>query len=157
MINSPAKKYVKGFVLNIYDALNYDIDFPHLTNNRLLYKVISNEYRYRNIMKNGELSNELTSYSYRCRLNGIEINANFYNRKQIKMYTTEIRKLLDRVDLYINVEIKGVDIFNRLLINIIIPELDIDLCDLLLDKSKQCNDNLFNKYIKKHKCIKHDL
>lgn len=146
-------KYVKGFVINIYDALNYDIDFPALNyyiHNKFLTKVICNEYCYRNIMKNGELSNELKSYSYRCRLNGIEINSKHYNKKQIKMYTKEIRKLLDRVDLYINVQIIGVDVFNRLLINIIIPEFNIDLSGLLLSKSNESNDNLFNKYNKKY-------
>jgi hypothetical protein len=149
------QNYIKGFVINTYDALNYDIDFPFLdkfsNHYKLLYRVYSNEYNYKNIMKDGQLSNELTSYSYRCRLNGIEINSKYYNKKQIKLYTYEIRKLLDRVDLYINVEFKGVDVFNRLLINVNIPELNIDLSQYLIDKSIEDNTNIFNKYSKNKK------
>lgn len=141
-------KYVKGFVINIYDVLNYDIDFLFLKKPNFLDQVISNEYKYRNIMKNGELSNELKSISYRCRLNGIEINSKYYNRKNIKMYTYEIKKLLNRSDLYINVEIKGIDIFNRLLINIVVPGLNIDICEFLLYKSIQDKNYIFNKYSK---------
>jgi len=147
MINTQNK--ILGIVINTYDALNYDIDFPYIDrmsyHEKLLQHVISNQYSYKNIMKNGELSNELTSFSYRCRLNGIEINSKLYNKKKIKLYTYEIKKLLDRVDLYIHVEFKGVDIYNRLLINISIPELKINLSEYLL------TSNIFNKYHSKNK------
>ena len=91
---------VMGYVINVYDALNYDIDFPYVdkTQCKILSQAIQNDYMYKNIMKDGALSNEMRGCSYRCRLNGIEMNAKTYNRKHIKMYTHDIKQWVDRVD-----------------------------------------------------------
>lgn len=128
-----------GFVINIYDALNYDIDFLQTSQ---LTHVISNEYTYKNII-HGQLSDNIKSKSYRCRLNGIKINTETYNRKQITHYTYELKKLIDRVDGIIEVNFVGIDIFQRLLVDIFIPSLNINLRQYLL-----AYENFFTKYTK---------
>ncbi|HSW76486.1 MAG TPA: hypothetical protein VLG50_05550 [Candidatus Saccharimonadales bacterium] len=143
---------IMGFVVNTYDALNYDIDFPFV-DIKLLDTVKSNEYHYKNIMKNGHLSSSLKGKSYRCRLNGIEINAHHYNRSQIKKYTNDVRKLFDRGDGWIECTLKGIDVFKRLLVDIIVllPNDRIDLYKYILDKSNDDPSPPFNKYIKNSK------
>lgn len=143
---------IKGYVVNTYDALNHDIDFPYINKNTPQYKmldnVISNNYAYKNIMRSGQLSNECYGKSYRCRLNGIEINDQHFDRKRIKSYANDIKKLIDRADGWVECIFKGVDVFNRLLLNIYIPTLNINLCDYLISKSIEDEKPLFNKYVK---------
>src|SRR3989337_2052689 len=111
---------IKGYVVNTYDALNHDIDFPFIPSSysKILNNVISNTYSYKHISRTGELSKELTGKSYRCRLNGIEMNDRYFDRKVVKHYTNNVKKLIDRVDGWIECTFKGVDMFNRLLLNI---------------------------------------
>lgn len=143
---------IKGYVVNTYDALNHDIDFPFIdqesTQYKMLKDVITNTYSYKNVMHNGQLSSEVTSKSYRCRLNGIEINDQHFDRKRIKSYANDVKKLIDRADGWIECTFKGVDIFNRLLLTIYIPSLNINLCDYLLTRSVKENKPLFSRYSK---------
>ena len=137
---------IAGFVVNTYDALNYDIDLPSLDkNSKLLEHIITNGYGYKNIVNN-ELSDVIYSQSYRCRLNGIEINSRTYNRKQIKQYSYEVKKMIDRYDGQIWLTIKGIDIFNRLLIDIYVSPQQFNLCDWLLAKSLQDKNTPFVRY-----------
>lgn len=136
---------IEGFVVNTYDALNYDIDFPSLDkNSKIFSNIITNHYAYKNIL-GFDLSEDIHSQSYRCRLNGIEINSRTYNKKQIKQYSYEVKKMIDRYDGQIWLTIKGADIFNRLLIDIYLPE-KINLCHWLLEKSLQDKSMPFVKY-----------
>ena len=139
---------VTGYVVNIYDALNYDIDFPYVdkTQHKVLSQAIQNVYCYKNIMKCGAMSNELQGCSYRCRLNGIEMNAKTYNRRQIKMYTHDIKQWVDRVDGWVHCWIRGVDIYQRLLIDLYLPKVDVNLCDYLLLKLNDDHTVPFHKY-----------
>ncbi len=143
---------IKGYVVNIYDALNYDIDFSFINpaHYKLLNEVITNHYGYKNISRTGQLSNEVIGKSYRCRLNGIEINDQSFDRKLIKYYTNDVKKLIDRVDGWIECTFKGIDVFKRLLINVTIPSLHINLCDYLLTKSIKEDKPIFTRYIKKN-------
>ena len=118
---------IEGFVVNTYDALNYDIDFPFLEDKRL-DNIIYNHYAYKNII-HGCLTEDIYSKSYRCRLNGIEINSKI-SKKQIKQYSYYVKQMIDRYDGQIHLIIKGVDIFNRLLVDVYIGGKN--LCDLLL-------------------------
>lgn len=137
---------IEGFVVNTYDALNYDIDFPSIDkNNKIFYNIISNDYAYKTI-QNNELSETIHSQSYRCRLNGIEINSKTYNRKQIKQYSYEVKKMIDRYDGQIRLTIKGIDIFNKLLIDIYISPQQYSLCNWLLEKSSHDKATPFVKY-----------
>ncbi len=135
---------IGGFVVNTYDALNYDIDFPCVSkHDKRLENIIVNEYSYKNM---DDLTVNIKSYTYRCRLNGIEINSKTYNRKQIKHYSYEIKKMIDRYDGQILLTIRGCDIFNRLLIDMYISPEKINLCQFLLDQSLQDKMTPFVKY-----------
>src|SRR4029078_2021171 len=117
---------IRGYVVNTYDALNHDIDFPFIDPNKfkILNEVINNTYLYKNVNRSGELSIEKESKTYRCRLNGIEINDRHYDRKLIKYYTNDVKKLIDRADGWVECTFKGVDVFKRLLLNVYIPTLN---------------------------------
>lgn len=135
---------IVGFVVNTYDALNYDIDFPDIDHHHpLLENIIKNEYGYKNI---DNMNKVIQSYSYRCRLNGIEIKSKHYNRRLIKQYSNDIKKLIDRYDGQVWITIKGQDIFHRLLIDIHISPTQFSLGDWLLDKSLQDKSMPFVKY-----------
>ena len=61
-----------GYVVNIFNTLNYDIDIDvpdYILND---YHIITNDYNYKEINKDGQLSGEIKSKTYRCRLYGIE-------------------------------------------------------------------------------------
>ena len=143
-------EWIPGFVVNTYDALNYDIDLPCIDKQRykILDHIISNQYHYKNVL-HGVMSPEQASESYRCRLNGIEINSKIYNRKQIKQYSYDVKNLIDSVDGHVYLMIKGTDIFNRLLVDIYIEPLNIHLCHYLLDKSSQDKNLPFVRYVNK--------
>lgn len=133
-----------GFVVNVYDPLNYDIDIVMITED-YHNRVMHNEYAYKSI-HDGQLSNEHHSFSYRCRLNGIEINNKHYNKHQVKQTIMEIKKLIDREDGWVSCSIHGVDVFNRLLVDIYLPSLGIDLCRYLLTRP---SNQLYHKYYPK--------
>lgn len=139
-----------GFIVNIYDALNYDIDFPYIDkttrNSKMLEPVIHNKYSYKHILNNGTLTAESMGTSYRCRLNGIEINNSTYNRKILKQYTTDVKKIIDRVDGWCECYFRGVDVFNRLLIDVKINQININLCEHLLTKSDADANQPYVKY-----------
>ena len=139
------KMTYKGFVVNVYDPLNYDIDIV-LLDKEYKMKVIHNNYCYKNVLQDGTLSLEYSSCSYRCRLNGIEINNKHYSKHHVKQMMVEIKKLVDREDGWVNCIIYGVDIFNRLLVDIILPHLNIDLCQYILNKSAMLTNTLYLKY-----------
>lgn len=143
---------IEGFVVNTYDALNYDIDFPYIDkHDKRLKNIIANHYAYKNM---NDLTINIQSQSYRCRLNGIEINSKTYNRKQIKLYSYDVKKMIDRYDGQILLSIRGCDIFNRLLIDIYISPDKTNLCQILLEKSFQDKNVPFVKYNSyKHKKI----
>lgn len=133
MIKYRDKKLYDGYVVNVYNLLNYDID------------LILDDYKYKNVVFN-EYTYQCddiiyTSKSYRCRLNGILIHDK-NNKKKKHMYTYEINKKIDKVDGWIQCYIAGVDVFNRLLIDIIIPH-DINIKDYLMQ-----DESMFQEYKK---------
>ena len=137
-----------GFIVNTYDALNYDIDLNINPEDLKNYKnVIVNDYIYKTVLTDGTLSSEKTAKCYRCRLRGIEKNTETYNRNILMKYTQCVKKIIDRMDGWVLCYISGVDIFNRILIDIYIngKKDSLDLCNYILNKSKE-NNNPFIVY-----------
>lgn len=136
------KQPYKSFVVNVYDPLNYDIDVILLESD-YRQRVIHNVYAYKNV-QDGDLGEELLSSTHRCRLNGIEINNKHYSKQLVKQTIMNIRKLIDREDGWVICNIYGVDMFNRLLVDIYLPTLNINLCQWLLTRS--ATNLLYHKY-----------
>lgn len=152
MMTYKYKKIYAGYVVNVYNLLNYDIDLP-LDD----YKnIIMNQYTYQCVHDDIHLGQMITSQSYRCRLNGLLI-ADKNNKKKKHSYTYEINKLINLVDGWVQCHVVGVDIFNRLLVDIIIPVSQINHKDYLNDINIKDyllqDDSLFQPYIKKNKYI----
>jgi hypothetical protein len=118
---------IDGYVVNIYDVLNYDIDIKTSISN-----LITNPYTYKDIVNviTGELGIEKKSTTVRCRLVGIGINQK--NKKQKNEMTYEVKKLINHVDGWVKCTIVGVDVYNRLLLDIYLPILNLHLNDYIL-------------------------
>lgn len=123
------KQTYDGYVVNIYNILNYDIDIPMLDKNKCK-NVIVNDYTYQCIDDDIYEGDIKKSQSYRCRLNGLLINDK--NNKLKNMYTYEITKQIDRANGWVKCEIIGIDMFNRLLVDISIPALQFNIKNYLI-------------------------
>lgn len=132
---------VIGFVVNIYDAVNYDIDLQISQEDRKkIIKANYEKYQY-NEYHNYELVHKLKdSCIYRCRIYGIGVNRQ--KKPDIKRLPVlnKIKRKIDNLDGWIVCEIVGIDNYNRILANIYIPEKNendwemIDIKDMLLEK-----------------------
>jgi len=126
---------INGYVVNVYNVLNYDIDFNLELSQ---YKnVITNDYTYQLI---DEPEKQYKGKTYRCRLNGLLIH-NKNNKKKKHSYTFDIIKQIDRADGWVQCCIIGVDTFNRLLVDIVINQFNVK--DYLLQDL-----SMFQEYIK---------
>jgi hypothetical protein len=109
-----------GYIVNVNDALNYDIDlFLPAEISSLYSSVIRDDYYFKSLsleyFTNGEFdNNEINRSSYhKCRLKSVIKNKN--NRKTLN---NEVKKLIDRVDGWIYYTISDIDIYQRLIIDI---------------------------------------
>lgn len=151
---------VKGFVVNIHDAANFDIDLdiPH----HLLYNyssVVYNKYTYQDLgsdltsvsVNNDELnshnepleilSRKKEGKAYRCRLRGIGINQNNISKNPTfnSLWSIRVKQLIDENNGWITCDITDIDIYDRLLVDIYVDgygEKKLNLRDFLLEKSK---------------------
>lgn len=149
---------IKGFIVNVHDATNYDIDLdiPEKIGNKY-GNVISNSYTYKDLgydFSGGfSLCPELEKKgkTYRCRLKGVGINhhnswKNIWKQNQCSV---EIKQLIDRTDGWVTCNLYNVDIYKRLLVDVIIntPSEKINLREFLLKKiSCDGSDNIFYNY-----------
>jgi hypothetical protein len=178
------KKYreinnVIGFVVNVHNATNYDIDLilPQPIYDK--YKtVIINKYSYNEVDDDLNIKNNVKSGStYRCRLKGIGINYDNYHLNptsnlsssegtlskvsptaHLNNYslTIDIKQLIDRTDGWVLCKISDIDVYKRLLVEIIVPTStdDINLKDLILNKMKNYDNPLYYPYVfKQNKSI----
>src|SRR5690606_23335268 len=136
-----------GYIVNVHDTTNFDIDLSISDDIREKYEsVISNQYTYRDInifdMKitnkawmidkhYANANNQSTNGSdicnkigiaYRCRLRGIGINQEnlIKNMGRSKQICMEVRQLIDRTDGWIMCTLSDIDIYRRLLVDIVI-------------------------------------
>lgn len=138
---------VKGFVVNVHDSANFDIDLniPRHLSERYS-SVITNTYSYKDMsedfIKSPDLEKvkalpSLTGQTYRCRLKGIGLRTDFNNWETFQR-TIMVRRLIDRADGWVTCTISDIDIYRRLLIDIQISVKDrkVDLKEFLLGSDK---------------------
>lgn len=152
-------KNVKGFVVNIHDAANFDIDLEISDEIRDKYKdVICQNYYYHDFSQkilttfNEEVKKEIfpkKGKAYRCRLKGLGLNHNVNNYAyKSNQMSLEIKKLIDRTDGWIMCTLSDVDIFQRLLVDITVwtQKGPINILDHLISKCYNINDSIFYSY-----------
>ncbi len=148
----------KGFIVNIHDPINFDIDFD-VEIERFFINAIKKNYQYISLNKvdilqdieDNILKKELKKgKTFRCRLKGVTINRNF-NRRELNMNSgkilQELRNLINSCDSWVTCDIYDIDIHNRLLINLKI-EFDnktVDIKDFILARSKVYS-NIYTHY-----------
>lgn len=154
---------VVGFIVNIHDATNFDIDLQIPPEFKERYKdVISNQYKYVDLedkfmeINKLEMVNKLESCigtTYRCRLRGIGINQMFHNGYLWKsnQITVNIKKLIDRTDGWVTCNLSDIDVYHRLLvdININVDKKNINFKDYLLTQMDGQENPIFYSYLAK--------
>jgi len=153
---------VIGFIVNVHNATNYDIDLFLPNNIHEKYKnVIINKYSYNEVDDNMNIEKTIkNSYTYRCRLRGVGINSltnptdlsnNGVKPHCLKNYylTIDIKQLIDRTDGWILCNISDIDVYKRLLVEIIVPTMsgDVNIKNLILDNSKNESNPIYYHYL----------
>jgi hypothetical protein len=130
-----------GFVVNIYNTLNYDIDLidtdiKQITN--CFGRIITNEYTY---LQNNQM---VTGLSYRCRLAGIMKKQSF-SSTSYKHSNKEIVSHIDKLNGWVLLKLHGSDKYNRLVISAIDPVSGTNIVNILkqyTDVYQMYNDTL---------------
>jgi hypothetical protein len=178
---------VIGFIVNVHNATNYDIDLFLPNNIHEKYKnVIMNKYSYNEVDDNMNIEKTIkNSYTYRCRLKGVGINGKSEQSQHdcltnpsdlsnngvnphcldlpvkgkseqskhdcLKNYylTIDIKQLIDRTDGWILCNISDIDVYKRLLVEIIVPTMsgDVNIKNLILDNSKNESNPIYYHYL----------
>lgn len=124
---------ILGYVVNIHDCLNIDMDLK--TSDPKLLNAIKSahnlEYSYLDCK-----NNEVTSKAYRCRV--YEVGSNYLKHDSSSLFRSAYQKcyfnLMRIINLqngWIKVRIRSIDIYNRVLIDLIDIETGKDLKDLI--------------------------
>jgi hypothetical protein len=113
-----------GYILNIYDAINFDIGLEDITYRGILCE----KYHYRQHEK------DCTGISYRCRLKGIEYKPNVKYTADYKKSKLDIVQLIDRLNGWMVCRWFSVDTYKRLIIQLTDPITDENLSSYLLEK-----------------------
>jgi len=152
---------IKGFVVNVHGPTDFDIDF-NLPDDLLkkYSNVISHKYTYKDIDLNYKFpsdnvlshSQEREGKAYRCRLRriGLKKTNNKAFMWKSNQLLIEIKHLIDRTDGWIRCNLLDIDVYQRLLIDIIIDTQNgpINLTDYLLNRMKSEEDPIFFEYVK---------
>lgn len=159
-------KNIIGFVVNVHDATNFDIDLELPPNTHEKYKdVISNQYVYQDpgpdFLENPDINKLLATptvigTTYRCRLRGVGINQSTYNTWKSSQICVEIKQLIDRTDGWIICTLSDIDVYQRLLIDIEINTASgsVNLRDYLLTRMSGEEQPLFYAYSGKREIIR---
>lgn len=150
-------KIVPGFVVNVHDAINFDIDLSFTSQQRHRFnRVIKNEYQYK---EESIPSNSKIGKAYRCRLKGIQLTSSYNNRGKFKEQTMKkakkvMERMINRSNGWVICLINGVDIYNRLLVDLIdpglFPDKYVSYRDILLSDFFK----LFSRYVPYHESSK---
>lgn len=151
---------VKGFIVNVHGPTDFDIDFNLSDDLIKRYEdVIFRNYVYKDIDINYDFpSNNILSRSsekegkvYRCRLRRIGLHKKhksfMWKSNQLLI---EINHLIDRTDCWVRCNLLDIDVYRRLLIDIIIDTKNgpINLTDYLLNRMKSEEEPIFFEYSK---------
>lgn len=112
----------RGFVVNVKDPINFDIDFKlSPENRRKLTKAKTRNYMYDEYI-NYELSSEKSfGETYRCRIYDVRVNKKELSIiKKLNVFE-KVRNHLDDCDGWVVCEIYGIDAFGRLLVDLFFP------------------------------------
>lgn len=147
---------ISGFMVHIHDATNYDVDLDIPSDVLSKYAdVISNTYTYKalpaNFLSNPDIrslscTDTKTGTTYRCRLRGVGINhSQAWKHKAIAL---EVKQLIDRTNGWITCTISDIDVYNRILVDIVIHTRteSINLRDYLLTNKHVQDDAIFYAY-----------
>jgi len=119
----PETTGIRGYVVNIHDAINYDIDFDFPPGLISRYDdVIKNTYQYR------DATGEKVGTTYRCRLKGIKVVA---SQRPPRDGYLAISRQIDRQNGWIIATVSDVDIYSRLLVTLYDPITSECLSDQL--------------------------
>lgn len=150
---------VTGFIVNIHDATNFDIDLDIVPQLHERYcDVISNQYTYQDLgedfLENPDLNRLRVApevgTTYRCRLKGVGINqlpSSEHTWKSNQM-CVNVKQLIDRTDGWVTCTLSDIDVYQRLLVDIVIYTSNgpINLRDYLLVKMKDEDNPIFYPY-----------
>jgi hypothetical protein len=150
------KRIKLGFIVNIANPLNMDVDFG-LTDEELEYYKLQN-VEYINYSYTDDDYGDLTiGKAYRVRMEGITTK-NFPN---IKRYTKlqsrllcEIVRFLDRTGGFVKYRITGIDIFGRAIVILCDPVSGESINDIILNQKYSliyCNYSRNNEKIEEKK------
>ena len=133
---------VSGYVVNVHDAINFDIDLSFTPAQRYTYRhVITNEYEYKE--ESSEEEGKLGK-AYRCRVKGIQLSSSSYRGTRektasMKKATTDMEQMINRSNGWVVCAIDSADVYNRLLVDLIDPAL-------FPEKYVSYRDMLFARY-----------
>lgn len=151
---------VTGFIVNVHDATNFDIDIDITPELHEKYRdVISNQYTYQDLgsdfLDNPDL-NRLIKISpevgttYRCRLKGVGINqlSQSEHTWRTNQMCVDVKQLIDRTDGWITCNLSDIDVYRRLLVDITVHTGNgpVNLRDYLLNKVKNDDTPIFYPY-----------
>lgn len=143
-VHQPCTHNVWGFVVNMHDAVNYDMDLHLTPDERTRYSsVINKEYEYVDIDPTSPLSivqaMHVPGTVYRCRLRGVGVNMSGdttpeTSKGQRKNHRTKmaiqgryimlnILRLIESNGGWVQVSVSDIDVYRRLLVDITIPPL----------------------------------
>ena len=134
---------VPGYIVNVHDAINFDIDLFLTPQQRVQYRhVITNEYQYKEESSTEEVK---IGKVYRCRLKGIQVSDHASRKTKSELYVAsqDIIQMTDRSNGWIICVIDSVDVYNRLLVDL----LDPVTCESLKDFLFHQYESLFTEYI----------
>lgn len=151
---------VIGYIVNIHDATNFDIDLDISAELHEKYRdVISNQYTYKdlgsNFLENPDFNKIVeikpqVGTTYRCRLKGVGINQLPHAEHTWKSYLmcVDIKQLIDRTDGWVKCCLSDIDVYSRLLVDIIVDTCNgpINVRDYLLYKMQNEINPIFYPY-----------
>jgi len=118
------EKKLIGYVVNVWDSLNYQIDLPNLDEN-IKYNVHQDTYTYQ---ENGMIYD---ANVYRCRIRNIK-RITSQNKNKIKELETEMENRINKLNGWVLVKPFHIDIYNRLIVDIYDPITLENFYDILL-------------------------
>lgn len=151
---------VVGFIVNVHDAVNFDIDLdipPQL--HERYSDVVSNQYTYQDLsndfLENPDLNKTIQitpkiGTTYRCRLRGVGMNQlpHYLHTNKSNKMCIEVKRLIDRTDGWITCTLSDIDVYKRLLVDITIHTSSgpVNLRNHLLSLMEEEDDPIFYPY-----------
>jgi hypothetical protein len=158
-------KQIKGFIVNIHDSLNFDIDFTFTAEQQNNYNdVIINNYVYQDYacedtteMKTFTLQPKI-GITYRCRLKGIYFNQktpvdNYIYIEQNEKISELVTNMINHADGWVTCNVSDIDVYQRLLVDVFInignfknvkDSKSINLKDFILKTSSDAGFLIFS-------------